>query len=68
MSYAAQKDSSRRLAGLAAVVTLHAALIYALVYGLARKIVEAVHQPLETKIIEEIKAPPPDKPPPPRPN
>jgi len=67
MSYAVQRDSSRRLAGLAVVVTLHAALIYALVYGLARKIVEVVHQPLETKIIEEIKAPPPDKPPPPPP-
>src|SRR5712692_9046363 len=67
MSYAVQKDSSRRLAGLAVVVTLHAALIYALVHGLARKIVEVVHQPLETKIIEEIKTPPPDTPPPPPP-
>jgi len=67
VSYAVQKDSSRRLAGLAVVITLHAALIYALVHGLARKIVEVVHQPLETKIIEEIKAPPPDKPPPPPP-
>src|SRR6266705_324795 len=67
MSYAVQKDSSRRLAGLAVVVTLHAALIYALVYGLARKIVEVVRQPLETKIIEEVKAPPPDRPPPPPP-
>ena len=67
MSYAVQRDSSRRLAGLAVVVTLHAALIYALVYGLARKIVEVVRQPLETKIIEEVKAPPPDRPPPPPP-
>ena len=67
MSYAVQKDSSRRLVGLAVVVTLHAALIYALVYGLARKIVEVVRQPLETKIIEEVKAPPPDRPPPPPP-
>jgi len=67
MSYAVQKDSSRRLAGLAVVITLHAALIYALVHGLARQIVEVIRQPLETKIIEEIKAPPPDKPPPPPP-
>jgi len=67
MSYAVQKDSSRRLAGLAAVVVFHVALVYALVHGLARKIVEVVHQPLETKIIEEVKAPPPDKPPPPPP-
>jgi protein TonB len=67
MSYAVQKDSSRRLAGLAVVVALHGALIYALVHGLARQIVEVIRQPLETKIIEEIKAPPPDKPPPPPP-
>jgi protein TonB len=49
------------------VVALHGALIYALVHGLARQIVEVIRQPLETKIIEEIKAPPPDKPPPPPP-
>ncbi len=47
-------------------VALHIALIYALIHGLARKIVEIVTPPLETKIIEEIK-PPPDKPPPPPP-
>lgn len=40
---------------------------YALVNGLARKIVEVVSQPLETKIIEEIKPPPLEKPPPPPP-
>src|SRR5713101_8453816 len=67
MSYAVQKDSSTRLAGLAVVVVFHGALIYALVHGLARQIVEVISQPLETKIIEEIKAPPPDKPPPPPP-
>src|SRR5438552_17828985 len=67
MSYAVQKDSSRRLAGLVVVVAFHVVLVYALVHGLARKIVEVVRQPLETKIIEEIKAPPPDKPPPPPP-
>src|SRR5258708_13798606 len=67
MSYAVQRDSSRRLAGLAVVVALHGALIYALVHGLARQIVEGIRQPLERKIIEEVKAPPPDKPPPPPP-
>jgi protein TonB len=49
------------------VVAFHVALIYALIHGLARQIVEVIRQPLETKIIEEIKAPPPDKPPPPPP-
>ncbi len=42
-------------------------LIYALIHGLARKIVEIVAPPLETKIIEEIKPPQPEKPPPPPP-
>ena len=67
MSYAVQRDSSRRLAGLVLVVAFHGVLVYALVHGLARKIVEVIRAPLETKIIEEIKPPPPDKPPPPPP-
>jgi periplasmic protein TonB len=67
VSYAVQRDSSRRLTGLVAVVAFHVVLVYALVHGLARQIVEVIRQPLETKIIEEIKAPPPDKPPPPPP-
>jgi protein TonB len=48
-------------------VVLHIALIYAMIHGLARKIVDIVTPPLETKIIEEIKPPEPDKPPPPPP-
>jgi protein TonB len=67
MSYAHPTSSSRRLTGLVVTVALHVVLVYALVHGLARKIVEAVRPPLETKIIEELKAPPPDKPPPPPP-
>ena len=66
MSYAHPRSSSRRLTGLVITIALHIALIYALIHGLARKIVEIVTPPLETKIIEEIK-PPADKPPPPPP-
>jgi len=44
---------------LAVVVALHGALIYALVHGLARQIVEVIRQTLETKISREVKAPPP---------
>lgn len=66
MSYAEPQDSGRRLIGFVFVVIFHALLIYALVNGLARKIVEVVQAPLETKILEEIK-PPVDKPPPPPP-
>ena len=67
MSYAHPRSSTRRLTGLVVTVALHIALIYALIHGLARKIVEIVTPPLETKIIEEIKPPQPDKPPPPPP-
>ena len=48
-------------------VALHIVLVYAMIHGLARKIVEVVLPPLETKIIEEVKPPAPDKPPPPPP-
>jgi protein TonB len=68
MSYAQpQSSSSRRLTALVAVGIFHVLLIYALIHGLARKIVEVVRAPLETKIIEEVKRPPPEQPPPPPP-
>lgn len=66
MSYVQPHDSGRRLTGFVAVILLHALLVYGLVNGLARKIVQVITDPLETKIIEEVK-PPPDKPPPPPP-
>jgi periplasmic protein TonB len=67
VSYAElNQEPGKRFAGFAAVLLFHVVLGYALVNGLARKIVEVVKAPLETKIIEEIK-PPPDKPPPPPP-
>ncbi len=50
---------------MSAVVLMHIVLIYALVNGLARNIVEVIKAPLETKIIEEIKEKPPEPPPPP---
>src|SRR2546427_4756141 len=67
MSYAQPQSSSKRLTALVAVGIFHVILIYALIHGLARKIVEVVRAPLETKIIEEIKRPPPEQPPPPPP-
>ena len=68
MSYVQpQGNANRRMTGLAIVVAFHVVLGYALVNGLARKIVQVVTQPLETKIIEETRPPPPDKPPPPPP-
>lgn len=67
MSYIEPHDSGRRFTGIGVVIILHIILVYALLNGLARKIVEIVQAPLETKIIEEVKPPPPDKPPPPPP-
>ena len=69
MSYAEhQNPTGRRGAGLAIAVVLHVVVIYALVTGLARKAVEVIRGPIETKLIEELKKmPPPDKPPPPPP-
>jgi len=66
MEYAQQQGNpARKLGGVAFVIVLHALLVYALVNGLARKVVEVVKGPLETKIIQELKPPPPEPPPPP---
>ena len=62
-----ERSPGKNLSGITLVVILHLAIGYALVTGLARKVVEVIKAPLETKIIEEIKKPPPDVPPPPPP-
>src|SRR5205807_6943956 len=67
MSYAQPQSSSKRLTALVAVGIFHVLLIYALIHGLARKIVEVVRAPLETKILEQVNRPPPEQPPPPPP-
>ena len=69
MDYAQrQRQPGKHVTGITVVVVLHIVLGYALVSGLARKVVDVIKQPLETKIIEEVKKPPPpDTPPPPPP-
>lgn len=70
MSYATRHmNPSKHLIGVIFVVLFHVLIAYALMTGLARKVVDVVKAPIETKIIEEIKkkAPEPDKPPPPPP-
>jgi periplasmic protein TonB len=64
-----ERNPGKKFTGLAVVILLHVLVIYALVTGLARKMVEVIKQPIETKIIEEVKPPPPppDNPPPPPP-
>jgi len=60
-------NPGRHLPSIIAVIALHILLGWALVSGLARKVVEVIKAPIETKIIEEIKKPPPEVPPPPPP-
>ena len=68
MNYAErERNPAKHLPSIGAVVLLHIVIGYALVTGLARKVVEVLKAPIETKIIEEIKKPPPDTPPPPPP-
>ena len=65
-----QRDPRKHLVGIGAVILFHAFVVYALVTGLAKKVVEVVRAPIETKVIEEIKKPPPPPeivvPPPPK--
>jgi len=65
MAVYVQQNQSRRMAVFGAIVGFHLLLVYGLVSGLARKVVEVVAPPLVTDIIAEIK--PEDKPPPPPP-
>src|SRR5438552_6376855 len=62
-----QMGMGRNVPGIVAVLALHVVIGYALVTGLARKVVEVIKAPLETRVIEEVKAPPPELPPPPPP-
>ena len=65
-----QADPRRHLIGITFVIAFHAFIVYALVTGLAKKVVDVVRAPIETKVIEEIKKPPPPPeivvPPPPK--
>jgi periplasmic protein TonB len=66
VDYAEEGFSSRRMVGIVFVVVLHVVIIYALVSGLGDQVVQILHQPLEAKIIQEVKPPPPAPPPPPQ--
>ncbi len=63
MEYAEQqRKPGRHAVGIGIVLALHALLGYALVTGLAQRMVEVIKAPIETKIIEEVKPPPPPPP------
>jgi len=59
-----QRDPTKHLIGIAFVVLVHALVIWAMLTGLARTVVEVIKKPITATIIEEIKAPPPPPPPP----
>ena len=59
-----QRDPTKHMVGIAFVVVLHVLVIYALLTGLGKTIVEVIKKPLTATIIDEIKAPPPPPPPP----
>lgn len=63
MNYAEQqRNPTRHMVGVGVVIVMHIILGWALINGLARKVVEVVKGPIETKIIEEVKPPPPPPP------
>ncbi|HJV60262.1 MAG TPA: energy transducer TonB [Albitalea sp.] len=71
MSFSRQQvDPRRHAVGLSFVVLLHLAVVYALVTGLAKKVIDVARAPIEAKVIEELKKPPPPPeealPPPPK--
>ncbi|WP_425258223.1 TonB family protein [Rubrivivax sp. RP6-9] len=57
-----QRNPGKHAVGIGVVIALHLALGWALVNGLAQRLIEVVKAPIETKIIEETK--PPEPPPP----
>ena len=69
MNYAEQRHAPvvRDLVGFSIVVAMHLLLGWALMSSLARKMVDVIIAPVQTKIIEEVKPPPPPdtQPPPP---
>ncbi len=57
-----QRNPGKHAVGFGVVLGLHLLLGWALVSGLAQRMVEVIKAPIETKIIEETKPPPPPPP------
>lgn len=56
-----QQYSRKSVSSIGVTVLLHLVIGYALVTGLARDVINVIAKPIETRIIEEIKPPPPVK-------
>ena len=59
-----EAPSSRRFLGIGVAVLLHILIGYALISGLAREVIKVINNPIETRLIEEVKLEPPPPPPP----
>jgi protein TonB len=57
-----QRNPGRHAMGFGIVLGLHLLMGWALVTGLAQRMVEVIKAPIETKIIDEVKPPPPPPP------
>jgi protein TonB len=57
-----QRNPGKHMVGISVVLGLHVLLGWALLNGLAQRMVEVIKGPIETKIIEEVKPPPPPPP------
>ncbi|MDP5008164.1 MAG: TonB family protein [Glaciimonas sp.] len=57
------ENPGKNITGISVVILLHVLIVYALFTGLARKVVEVIQKPVETRLIPELIIP--DKPPPP---
>lgn len=57
-----QRTPGKNVVGISVVLVMHLLLGWALVNGLAQRLVEVIKGPIETKIIEEVKPPPPPPP------
>jgi len=63
VDYAQQhRNPGKHVIGIGIVVALHLVLGWALVNGLAQRLIEVIKAPIETKIIDEVKPPPPPPP------
>jgi protein TonB len=63
-----QQNPARNVTGIGMVIALHLLVGYFVVSGMGKQLIDKIKNPVETKIIEEVKPPPPkDLPPPPPP-
>ena len=68
MNFSQDRKTGKNVTGITIVVLLHILVAYGIVTGLGKRLVSKMVEPVETKIIEEAKLPPPkDLPPPPPP-